>query len=94
MNKKILGAAGVVAACGICCAFPLALPLLGGLAASGLGFALDWQAVALVAAGLAVGLIAFALHRQSRKAARPPAATASEACGCGGSCVSTERGTS
>ncbi|NUZ08891.1 hypothetical protein [Piscinibacter koreensis] len=94
MNKKVLGAAGLVAACGVCCAFPLALPLLGGLAASGLGFALGWQGVTLAATGLVVAPGVFALRRQSQKAACAPAAPELAGCGCGSSCASMKGGAS
>jgi hypothetical protein len=68
--KKMLGLLGVAAACGLCCALPLALPLLGGFAVSGLGITLGWEAAALSAAAVAVGLVLLARRRQARACAR------------------------
>lgn len=85
--KKILGVVGVAAACGVCCAFPLALPLLGGLAASGMGFALGWEAVAVAAVATVVALVLFVHRRQANAATCSPVAPKSAECGCGSSCA-------
>lgn len=89
--KKVLGLVGVAAACGVCCAIPLALPLLGGVAASSLGFAFGWEVAALL--GLAAVAFTLFLARRQRAAAAAcaPAASGSSSCGCAGS-ATTEKG--
>jgi len=86
--KKILGLVGVAAACGVCCAFPLMVPLLGGLAASGLGFALGWEAAVLAGLAAIAVLVVLLRRRQSRAAACSAGAalSAPQAPGCGSSC--------
>lgn len=80
--KKILGLVGVAAACGVCCAIPIALPLLAGVAATSFGFAFGWEVAALL--GLAaVALTVFLARRQKAAAATcAPTASGSTSCGC------------
>ena len=84
--KKVLGLLGIVAACGACCAVPLALPMLGGLTASGLGLMIGWEAA--VAGGL-VATMALVMWVRSRGAPlaaaqeQPPSAD----CGCSDGCA-------
>jgi hypothetical protein len=89
--KKYLGLIGIAAACGACCAFPLALPMLGGLAASSLGFTFGWATAAL--AGIAAVVLVVMLARRRAKAsscatAAPEAANR----GCSSTCATGKRG--
>jgi hypothetical protein len=77
MKKPMLAAAGVAGACAACCAVPLALPLVSGLAASGL---LGWgwmerigPMVGLGAIGLAVAVVTVAIALRARRAQAAPA---------------------
>lgn len=75
--KKILSVLGIVGACALCCAIPLAIPLLGAAVASGAGLALGWD-VALCGAILVVGAAGVMLwYRRAEKA---------KAAGCGPAC--------
>lgn len=80
--KTVLAALGLAAACAACCAIPIALPMLTGLAASGLGMATwGWQAAAvLLGATGAVGL-AIAL-RNRKRASNHAKSAAAGSCGC------------
>ena len=81
--KKLLGLVGIAAACGVCCAFPLALPLLGGAITSGLGFALGWEAAALAAVAAVAAVVVVLRRRQARPVACTLAAeTPTTGCGC------------
>jgi UPF0716 family protein affecting phage T7 exclusion len=93
--KRVLAVFGVAAACAACCAIPLALPLLAGLTASGLGLAtLGWQAaVALVVATGALGF-AIVLHNRRRSRARAAATASGQSCDCPpASCAGGSAGT-
>ncbi len=79
--KKVLGLLGVAAACGVCCAFPVALPLLGGLAASGLGVTLGWEAAAVVAV-VALGAVVIVRGHQARSPACKQGTEGAASCGC------------
>lgn len=85
--RKLLGLIGVVAACGACCALPLLLPVLGGLAAGGAGIALGWELMGFGVAVLVAVLLAFVQHRR-RQSVRLGTRTAPKAenCGCRGNC--------
>lgn len=65
--RHVLGVVGVAAACGVCCAFPLALPLLGSLTASILGSAFGWEAAALASVVTLVAMVLFVARRRSRR---------------------------
>lgn len=81
--KKVWAVFRVAAACAACCAIPLALPLLAGLTASGLGLAvLGWQAAAAVLIATAALGIAIVLHNRRRARAREAAAATGAPCGC------------
>jgi hypothetical protein len=75
--KKVLALLGVVAACGLCCAFPAGLPLLGALAAaSGVGLAFGWQlaVLAVLAVLAAAALMVWTRRRRARALACAPRA--------------------
>lgn len=80
--KTVLGVLGLTAACAACCAIPIALPMLAGLASSGAGLAAwGWPAAAaLLAATGAVGM-AIVLRNRKRAQERMKVATAGT-CGC------------
>lgn len=82
MKKTLLPLIGLATACGACCAIPLLLPVLGGIAASGAGgVALGWQAgVALLAAVVAAAAAVLWLRRLNRARTGLPEVGAS--CGC------------
>ena len=81
--KKLLGMVGLAAACGVCCAFPLALPLLGGTITSSLGIVFGWKGAALAGVAAVVALAVVLRRRQARTAACTPALQDSAAgCGC------------
>ena len=88
--KKILGLMGVAMACGVCCTFPVALPLLGGLAASGMGFAFGWEAAAIAGIAAVIARVVFLRWRQPNRAAYTPVAPKSAGCGCGTSCATVK----
>ena len=90
--KKVLGLLGVVAACGVCCAVPLLLPMLGGLAVGGAGLAMGWELVGLGAAVFALVVLAL-VQRRRRQNARLCASPSpkAESCGCQSSCP-TQKG--
>lgn len=89
--KKILGLVGIAAACGACCAFPLALPLLGGLAAPDIGFTFGWEIGAALAVTTVAALVMLVRRRQAKSA--PSASLASKAAGCGcASACATDKG--
>ena len=72
---------GTAAACAACCALPLLVPLLGGLAvASGLSMA-PWAVVVAAAAGVGALLSWVRWRRKRQRAAR---------CGCAGGCDATD----
>nr|WP_297351585.1 hypothetical protein [uncultured Caldimonas sp.] len=82
--RPLLALLGVGAACAACCAIPLALPMIGGLAVSGvLGVAGGWP---LALAALALGAMAAAVwhvRRRRRACAIPAGPQKSSDCGCG-----------
>lgn len=90
--KKFLGLIGVAAACGACCAFPLALPVLGGFAASSLGFTIGWEAAVL--AGIAASVVLAVILRRRRAMASTCALPAQDLSGrsCGSSCSPSKGG--
>lgn len=93
--KRILGILGLAAACGACCALPLMLPALGGIAASGVGLALGWQTAVLAGLASAVSVAVLLRRRQSKAAACiPNASGTANACGdgCGSGHASAKRG--
>uniref|UniRef100_UPI003F492404 hypothetical protein n=1 Tax=Cupriavidus taiwanensis TaxID=164546 RepID=UPI003F492404 len=85
--KKILGLVGIAAACGVCCTFPLALPLLGGLAASGLGFTLGWEIGALLAVAAVATFVMLARRRKLKSVACAPLDSGAAGCGCAPGCA-------
>lgn len=89
--KKYLGLFGVAAACGACCAFPLAVPMLGGLAASSLGVTLGWEAAAL-AGFAAVVLVVMLVRRRSKASACATAAPGATNGGCSTICTTGNGG--
>ena len=93
--KPLLALLGVGAACAACCAIPVALPLIGGLAVSGaLGIIAGWQ-LALGAGALAViAGTAWHLRRRRHVRAIKPGRETVAACGCdtGGSSAGTSCG--
>ncbi|MED5620227.1 hypothetical protein [Ideonella sp. BN130291] len=90
--KKVLGLLGVAAACGLCCAVPVGVPLLGGLAASGMGWALGWEAAAVAALVGGVVLLVWARRRQASAARCAPKAASSAGCGCSNTGAAGKRG--
>lgn len=86
--RKFLGLIGLIAACGVCCAVPLLLPMLGGLVATAAGLAMGWELLALGGAGLVVVVLLF-VHRRHRQSAGPCKETSppSGDCGCQSSCA-------
>ncbi|MCM5681428.1 hypothetical protein M8A51_18020 [Schlegelella sp. S2-27] len=84
MMKPLLALLGVGAACAACCAIPLALPLIGGVVASGvLGVTAGWQWAALGAAALAaIAATAWRMRRRRPACTIDPTARASAGCRC------------
>lgn len=92
MKKPALAALGVAGACAACCAIPLALPLVGGLATvalTGLGTSLfftdyGWvlAAAVLALAGVAGALVWRRLRRQPTACAVEPLPEAKASPGC------------
>ena len=84
MMKPLLALLGVGAACAACCAIPLALPLIGGLAVSGaLGAIAGWQLALGAGVLAAIAGAAWRLRRRPRACALKPGPENTTACGCG-----------
>jgi hypothetical protein len=81
--KPLLALLGVGAACAACCAIPLALPLIGGLAVSGaLGAIAGWPLALGAGALAAIAAAAWHLRRRRDVCAIKPARENVAACGC------------
>lgn len=79
--KKVLAVFGVAAACAACCAIPVALPLVAGLAASGLGLAISgWQFAAALL--LATGLLGVWIVMRNRQRGQVSLVASQNRCAC------------
>ena len=70
--RNVFGAVAVAAVCGVCCAFPLALPVLGSLTSS-LDTAFGWETAALAGVVTLAVMVLFIQRRTQRRA--PPASS-------------------